>query len=308
MTDRRAPALDQILDGLMSRYRANVPDVDGIVRAMIAEGIVGSDRDIENDHIAFRTMGVPHLGVGSLEKVFLRHGYMKRDRFDFPAKKLDAWWYEPPAPAYPRIFISQLRVGDLSERTAEIIRSYTGEVGGDPVNLLDLGNPDEVIDFLHRPLWRTPTWGDYSALLAESEYAAWVIYTRYYLNHFTITIHNLPAGYDPIAGFNAFLERRGFKLNDSGGTIKVSHDGKLLQSSTVAAMVEAAFDDRRGGEERHQISGSYVEFAERRVLDQFADLPPDQVRREHRRDGFEADNADRIFESTYTDQTRKRMG
>ena len=95
-------------------------------------------------------------------------------------------------------------------------------------------------------------------------------------------------------------------MNDSGGTIKVSHDGKLLQSSTVAAMVEAAFDDGRGGEERHQISGSYVEFAERRVLDQFADLPPDQVRREHRRDGFEADNADRIFESTYTDQTRKR--
>ena len=63
MTDRRAPALDLILDGLMTRYRANVPDVDGIVRAMIAEGIVGSDRDIENDHIAFRTMGVPHLGI-----------------------------------------------------------------------------------------------------------------------------------------------------------------------------------------------------------------------------------------------------
>jgi hypothetical protein len=71
-------------------------------------------------------------------------------------------------------------------------------------------------------------------------------------------------------------------------------------------MENAEFDDGKGGVERRPIAGSYVEFAERRMLDEFADLGAGEVRREHRREGFEAANADRIFESTYTAQTRKR--
>ena len=60
------------------------------------------------------------------------------------------------------------------------------------------------------------------------------------------------------------------------------------------------------GTDTHRISGSYVEFAERRVLPQFASLPAEEVQREHRRDGFEVGNADKIFESTYSHQTQKR--
>jgi hypothetical protein len=298
--------LDVVLDGLMERYRASVPDVGAIIRAMITTGLIRTDRDIENDHIAFRTMGVPHLGIASLERVFLHYGYERRERFEFPAKKLTAYWYRPPQPAYPRIFISELRVGDLSAGSQAIIRTYTDEVKADPVGQIDLDDAVAVTDFLHTPLWRTPTWADYQRLLGESEYAAWVIYNRYYLNHYTVAIHNLPAPHNTLEEFNAFLEENGFTLNDSGGKIKTSRDGKLLQSSTVAAIVEARFDAGPLGSETHRISGSYVEFAERRVLDQFAGLPPDQIRREHRRDGFEADNADRIFESTYTEQTKKR--
>ena len=52
----------------------------------------------------------------------------------------------------------------------------------------------------------------------------------------------------------------------------------------------------------HAIAGSYVEFAERGVLDEFAHLAPEEIRREHRRDGFEAGNADKIFESTFRSQ------
>jgi hypothetical protein len=57
--------------------------------------------------------------------------------------------------------------------------------------------------------------------------------------------------------------------------------------------------------EKLQISGSYVEFAERKVLPEFAALPATEIKRKHRRDGFEAGNADKIFESTYTTQTRR---
>ena len=50
------------------------------------------------------------------------------------------------------------------------------------------------------------------------------------------------------------------------------------------------------------ISGSYVEFAERRVLPEFKTLKKELIKPKHRRDGFETSNADRIFESTFTKQ------
>lgn len=303
-TPDRLHTLDTILDGLMRRYQERVPDVPAIIGAMQGEGIIQHASDIENDHIAFRTMGVPHLGIASLEKIFLHCGYEKRDAYFFAGKKLDAYWYAPPQAHYPRIFISELRVADLSQRTQDIIRSYTDTVQGDPVDALNLDDGQAVDAFLHTALWRTPTLDDYLALAQESEYAAWVIYNRYYLNHFTVTIHNLPAGYNTIADFNAFLEKHGFKLNDSGGKIKTSPDGGLIQSSTVAEMVDATFSDGKDGSVLHRISGSYVEFAERRVLPQFAHIA--QPSREHRREGFEAQNADKIFESTYSTQTHKR--
>lgn len=294
--------LEVVLEGLMRRYSERVPDVKKITRAMVSEGIIGDADEIENDHVAFRTMGVEHLGVGSFEKIFLALGYQKKDYFYFEGKKLDAYWFAPPEPRFPRIFVSELRVSDLSETAQKIIRSYTGEVIADPVDSLDLTDGAAIDRFLHQPLWRTPVWTDYETLLKESEYAAWVIYNRYYLNHYTISVHNLKDGYNTIQEFNSFLEKIGIRLNDSGGKIKVSPDGGLLQSSTVAEMIEARFADG----DLHTISGSYVEFAERKVLPEFAHLPAEEVKREHRREGFETGNADKIFESTFTSQTGRR--
>lgn len=293
--------LDYVLNGLMQRYQERVPDVAAIIAAMINEDVIQIADDIENDHIAFRTIGVPQLGVQSLEKIFLHYGYTKREPYHFREKKLDAYWYAPPDPKYPRIFISELRVQDLSAEAQRIITSYTDEVKVDPVSKLDLDNGPDVDVFLHSALWRTPTLADYQTLAAESEYAAWVIYNRYYLNHFTVSLQNLPVGYNTVADFNSFLEKKGFKLNDAGGKIKESPDHLLLQSSTVAKMIAATFGDHK----TQEISGSYVEFAERRVLPEFAHLDPKDIQREHRREGFEAGNADRIFESTYSSQTQR---
>lgn len=295
------PTLDTVLNGLMRRYSERVPDVQRIINAMIDEGIIASSDDIENDHIAFRTMGVPHLGLASFEKIFLHYGYEKRDPYNFAEKKLSAYWYAPPADGrnLPRIFASELRVHELSEQAQQIIHSYTDAVTSDPVDALNLDDAAAVDQFLHQSLWALPTLADYQTLLAESEYAAWVIYNRYYLNHFTISVHNLKPGYNTIDAFVKFLEERGLRLNSAGGVIKISPDGGLRQASTVAQMTDAVF----AGGDTARIAGSYVEFAERRVLPQFADLPADQIGRAQRRDGFEAANADKIFESTFTTQT-----
>ncbi len=302
MNSDRWQTLDQVMESLMGRYSERVPEVSRVIDCLIADGLIAQAHEIENDHIAFRTMGVPQLGIQSLESIFLHYGYQRKDPYHFAEKKLDAFWYAPPRDRYPRIFISELRVTDLSDEAQAIIHSYTDEVQSDPVKSLDLDDAEQVDLFLHTPLWRTPTLVDYQRLSSESEYAAWVIYNHYYLNHFTISVHNLPR-YNEIDQFNQWLESRHFRLNDSGGKAKKSPDGLLNQSSTVASMVTAQFDDGHGGLISHEISGSYVEFAERKVLPQFADLPAGQIQRMHRREGFEAQNADKIFESTYSTQT-----
>lgn len=298
---KKLDELKIVMDMLMIRYADRVPDVKKVINDLIRENVIQSENDISNDHIAFRTMGVEYLGIASLEKIFLHYGYTKKDHYSFEGKKLDAYWYAPPSPEFPRIFISELRVKDLSSSAQQIIYSYTNEVKSDPVDALDMNDPVEVGNFLHTSLWRIPTKSDYLSLLNESEYAAWVIYNRYYLNHYTISVHYLKDGFNTLEAFNDFLERNGIKLNDAGGKIKVSPDGLLLQSSTVAQVIEASF----AGDEKYTIAGSYVEFAERKVLPQFATIPREERKREHLREGFEANNADKIFESTFTSQINK---
>lgn len=292
-------ALDAIMNALFVPYSERVPDVKKITAAMIAQGIITHQSEITNDHIAFRTLGLPHLGVASFEKIFLHYGYKKMKPYFFEQKKLDAYWYAPPSPEYPRIFLSELRVKDLSETAQTIIKKYTQNISADPVSTLDLDDVNQVGNFFYQPLWELPTLEDYNTLLAESEYAAWVIYNRYYLNHYTISVHELKDGHNTLEQFNNFLESIGIKLNTSGGKIKVSGDGLLRQSSSVAKMVIATFANN----ETAEIAGSYVEFAERLVLPQFNHIPAQQLTREQRRDGFDSDNADKIFESTYTEQT-----
>lgn len=298
-----SPGLDQTLHGLMSRYRQRVPDVDRIINQLVNQQIIGSADEISNDHVAFRTIGVKHLGIASLERIFLAYGYQRRDQYRFEEKKLDAYWYSPPADHYPRVFISELCVDELSEEAQEIIRSYTDVVKSDPVDNIAIDKWQQVDKFLHSSMWELLSWKHYERLLSESEYAAWALYNRYYLNHFTISVHDLKEPYNTLESFNDFLGSIGISLNDSGGKIKTSPDGLLKQSSTVAQVISSEFRSGKDQIEQHVISGSYVEFAERLPLSDFQNLPNKELTRNHRRDGFEAGNADRIFESTYTSQT-----
>lgn len=297
--DEKKP-IDIVLNDLFAHYQKHVSDVNKITTALIKTGVIESEGEIVNDHIAFRTLGIKHLGIASFEKIFLALGYTKKDYFHFEGKKLDAYWYAPQNPLHPRIFVSELRVDDLGKEAQDIIYKYTAKITKDPVDDLDLNNGKELAAFLQKPLWDLPSSTAYKTLLAESEYAAWVIYNRYYLNHYTISIHEMKEGYNTLEEFNQFLESIGVKLNNAGGKIKISEDGLLKQSSTISALYNATFSDGQVLE----IAGSYVEFAERKVLPEFQQVNKDQIKPEHRRDGFETNNADKIFESTYTTQIK----
>ena len=301
MKFKNRTVMTQILDALFSVYAERVTDVNKITRAMVEKGIVNSQDDIVNDHIAFRTMGVENLGIASFEKIFLSHNYKRMEFYHFKAKKLDAYWYAPPTEDLPRIFISELKVDFLSEKTQSIIKKYTNSVISDPVDRIDLNNSSAVADFFKTPLWKLPNVEDYKILLTESDYAAWVIYNRYYLNHYTISVHDLPKPFNTLENFNGFLKSIGIKLNTSGGEIKTSLDELLIQSSSVANQISAVFSEGN----TQNIAGSYVEFAERKILPEFLNLSKGLIKRKHRREGFETGNADKIFESTFTSQLKK---
>ncbi|WP_077400709.1 DUF1338 domain-containing protein [Cellulophaga omnivescoria] len=290
MNTEKYKKLAKIYKALLDTYKKEVPNVEKITKAMVEHKIIANEDEIINDHIAFRTLGVPNLGIASLEKIFLHYGYTKRDYYSFEGKKLNAYWYAPPKPEFPRVFLSELRVSELSDVAKEVIYKYTSSVISDPIDTIDLNDVAAVNKFFVEPLWNLPTLKEYNTLLNESEYAAWTIYNRYYLNHYTISIHNLKGAYKSIEKFNEFIESLGITLNSSGGKIKVSKDGLLKQSSTMAELVLAKFSDT----DKVMIPGSYVEFAERLPL-------PSSGNSEKisRREGFESANADKIFESTY---------
>jgi hypothetical protein len=300
MKFKEKKTINLVLESLFDTYSKRVTDVTKITQAMVSNNIISNQTEIINDHIAFRTMGVEHLGISSFEKIFLKHGYKKRDFYSFEQKKLNAYWYSHHEKNMPRIFISELKVDQLSKNAQNIIKHYTSQIKNDPVDDIDLNSSEEIINFLSNPLWSLPSLDHYNQLLKETEYGSWVIYNRYYLNHYTISVHELKKSYNSLENFNKFLLKIGIKLNDSGGVIKKSKDGLLLQSSSVANKINANFKEGKS-----LISGSYVEFAERKILPKFKELESNKINSSHRRDGFETSNADKIFESTYQKQVNK---
>ncbi|XP_074274539.1 2-oxoadipate dioxygenase/decarboxylase, chloroplastic [Silene latifolia] len=290
-----------VLEGMEAVYLNRNPTAKAILELV---GSAGSDK-ICYDHFAFRTFGVDGHGIDSMAEIFQDFGYTKRDELRFPAKKLKAYWFSPPAVSsekgsgvygpLPRVFISELIVDQMSSEAQDIIRKYT-EMSGQ-------GNKyGALASTLGLLTWEKPLHSEFLRLARESEYAAWTLVNGYALNHVTISTHQLKSNLRTIDNLNQFIEDSGFKLNSEGGVLKVSPDGFLLQSSTVADSRPFKFSDGV----TKLVPCSYIEFAERLVLPQYKNLPEDQIKECHRRDGFEVGNADKIFESTSQGQLSRK--
>ncbi len=288
------PIFEAVLERATRRYRDATPTLDALRATLVACGALPPTGVFDNDHVAFRTFGVPGLGIAAIERLVRTSGYERRDDFRFEAKRLDATWFAPPLASLPRIFVSELRVDELSPTARRLVASYADAVARERARLCDPQDADSIDAFLQRTPWPTPTYAAYRTLLDESEYAAWVLAFGHMLNHQTFSVHTMRNGYHDIETLVGELGRAGHALAESGGAIKTSADGLLRQASTRADDIAYAFACGRTG----RIAGSYVEFAERGIFAAFADLPLDAIERHHRRDGFETQNADRIFEST----------
>jgi hypothetical protein len=256
--------LGDLLERLWIDYAAITPQAGAIHRLLREAG-----ETIVNDHIALRTFAGERLGLERLAAPFVAAGYTPAGAYSFADKKLDARHYEPPTPGLPRLFISELRLGDCSPALRATVEALIAQLPADYVPLARLGRPWSVahaaVDQLRR----------------ESEYAAWLAAHGLRANHFTVSVDAL-ATIPTIEAMVAFLQAHGFALNHAGGVIKGSPAVLLEQCSTLADAVDVAFSDGT-----HRVPGCYYEFARRHP-------GPDG----RLFSGFIEGSADKIFEST----------
>jgi hypothetical protein len=134
------------------------------IHALLADKI--NDTSIVNDHIALRTFDIDTISISKLAAHFLALGYEQKGDYNFVAKKLTAQHFEHPDPTVPKVFISQVRVKELSEQAQKIIHSLVEQIDEGAVT---------TNDFLYSGThWKVSS-EDYDKLLSESEYAAWVL-------------------------------------------------------------------------------------------------------------------------------------
>lgn len=262
-----AHALERLLTALWHQYLEITPDAGRIHQLLEARG-----ERIVNDHIALRTFAVPTLGIDTLARAFVACGYRQAGEYEFAAKKLDARHYEHPDGRWPKVFVSELRVAEFSPELQKSVADLVAQI---PAGTTD--RPD--FPACGRP-WSV-SHATYEALLAESEYAAWMAAFGFRANHFTVDVGALQS-IASLEELNALLLHSGFELNDSGGAIKGTPEDLLQQSSTRARPVEVAFADRTA-----HVRSCYYEFALRYPK---AD---GQIF-----SGFLTQSADKLFEST----------
>jgi len=225
---------------------------------------------ILNDHVAYRSVNLPGFGIDVLSTPFLERGYKQVGEYNFEAKKLYAVHLEHTDSSLPKVFISELLLEEMSEKTQKTFKNLT-----EGIKL----PTDETVLTCGRP-WEV-SFKTYQDLSEESEYAAWLAAFGYCANHFTVNVNKLKA-FETLEDLNAFLEKNNYKLNASGGKIKGSAEVFLEQSSTMADELDLEFSDGN-----HKVPSCYYEFAKRYPMAS-GELYQ----------GFVAGSADKIFEST----------
>ncbi len=228
--------------------------------------------EIFNDHVAFRTFKHPKLGLQHLQTTFLKLGYQECGDYHFEAKKLYAKHYEHADKNLPKIFISELLTENFSNEFQQVFNSIAKDLKPDVLN--DYGISYSGTHWIK-------SYSIYKKLYNESPYGAWLYAFGFCANHFTVYFNSLDK-FSDLTELNEFLKKNEFIMNASGGEVKGSPELFLEQSSTMANEIDVKFSDGT-----FKIPSCYYEFAKRYPM------PNGEIYQ-----GFVADSADKIFEST----------
>lgn len=256
----------KLFNNIWQQYLTVTPSADKIHQ------LLGNGNDVINDHVAYRTFNLDKVNLEKLASHLLTIGYTECGQYNFAAKKLTAKHFEHSNSTMPKVFISELRVEQLSKDVQKIIHNLVDQL---PENISNQEN------FLYSGrAWEVSS-TDYQTLLAESEYAAWLAAWGFRANHFTVSINHLD-NFNCIIAVNDSLKEAGHRLNSVGGEVKGDKVVKLEQSSTLADKAMVEFTDKI-----MEIPSCFYEFAKR-----YPQADGELYT------GFVATSADKIFEST----------
>lgn len=298
LRDNRERFAAALFDRLWERYRARVTYVATYERVIREAGAT-----FFNDHIAFRTFAWqrPFAGIGSISRIFEALGYVPAGCYHFADKHLSAVHFQHPNAELPKLFISELKTWELSDRAREIIgRPLAAHREPIALDVLTrLADPkirpddDELLDqaaavIQERP-WPAPQRSDVQELNSESQYAAWVLVHGYEVNHFTslINSHGVPALDD--------IEKTVAALKEAGVPMKAEIEGargsKLRQTATEAVVIDVPVSDGT-----MPWTYAYFELAER------GEVTDAETGRRGRFEGFLGPQATNLFEMTRVKQ------
>ncbi|OGR92309.1 MAG: hypothetical protein A2992_06695 [Elusimicrobia bacterium RIFCSPLOWO2_01_FULL_59_12] len=266
--------LVRLFDTLYARYRERMAYV-----RMYEELVMSNGGTFVNDHIAFRTLAAekPALGIFMISRIFEALGYSSAACYEFPDKHFSSIHYQHPNPQFPKLFITQLKTWELSQRARALLQKSlkTHLPHLSDANIASLYNLDKasqaertrllrlMVRYFEELPWELPQKKDVQELDQESQFAAWVLVNGYDVNHFTASINS--HGADALADIDktvAAMRRAGIPMKPE---IEGEPGTQLRQSSTEAVVIPVPVRD---GVRTAEIPWTYAyfEIAERPLM------------------------------------------
>ncbi|WP_044171801.1 DUF1338 domain-containing protein [Flectobacillus major] len=275
-----------------------------------ADMVLAKGGNVVNDHCAFRTFntltGAQKSGIEAISEVLESLGYEKIAPYSFPSKHLNSFHYQHPTNInFPKFFVTQLEVSELSETTQELINEAVANavdlLAGEPrILLAKLAEQKALADtqanilvnalvkFFARP-WSPAKRSTILAVNQESQFAAWTLLHGNAVNHFTAYInHQHVPEWNDIESTMKALENAGVPIKPA---IEGAKGSKLRQSSTQAIDEPCPVIEADGSEGSLLWSYAYYELAERNYIQQ-------EDGQSVWFDGFLGEQATNLFEMT----------
>jgi hypothetical protein len=211
-----------LLDALWERYAAHVPYARKFVE--LAGG------DFKNDHVAFRS-----LNLEPIARVFEKLGWKRAGAYDLEDVHVNAIHLSKPGE--PRIFVSELRVGELSKRARQILARLPAgpEPGAD------------LAAWFCAPA-EPPLESELLELEKETQYGAWLLLFGREANHFTASV-------DEVEVWQRRMIEAGIPMKDE---IEGEPGAPLRQTATRAAERVVQLRERK-----RKWPYAYLEIAQR---------------------------------------------
>lgn len=232
------------------------------------------------DHLGFRTLltytGEQPAGISAIRHIFDCLGYHVSQKYRFPKKRLNAVCLEAETTGLPKIFISQLDVGQLPGWARQL---FPGMLNDTPYLLPDTGIEllaklkedglltteaaavleDELMNYFRRP-WTPPFKDAVLKLNDVSHYAAWVLLHGNCPSHFAVLVNQQEVtSWPDLKTTCDALKKYGLPMKEEIEGLK----GSNLQQSATYAVKEDVDVRSEEGTERITWTYAYLELIQR---------------------------------------------